>query len=193
MPVAFSIEAKDREVQRLLRKVQERVKDMRPVFNVIGEIVHGSIQENFEHGGRPAEWKPLSPVTIAQRKRERKWPGRILVRMGAAGGLFGSISHKPFKDRTELSARKVYAATHHFGARKAQFGTVTAQIREHVRRITKAFGKPIEPTLVTVRAHTREMQIPWGDIPARPFMVVQDEDWEEIKGTLLDFLTMARG
>lgn len=192
MPAAFSIEAKDSGVQKLLQKVRERVKNMRPVFNVIGEIAHGSIQENFEVGGRPAKWKPLSPVTIAQRKRQGKWPGRILVRMGVAGGLFGAISHKAFRDRTELSANKPYATTQHFGAEKGEFGTVTAQIPEHVRRITQAFGKAIEPRDVTVRAHTREMQIPWGDIPARPFMVIQEEDWEEIKGTLLDFLTMAR-
>ena len=191
-PFNFSIEAKDKGVQRLLQNLQERVRDMRPVFNVIGEIVHGSIQENFERGGRPRKWPQLKASTILQRLRERKWPGRILVRLGVAGGLMGAISYKPARDHVRLSANKPYATTHQFGARKGQFGTVTAQIRQHLRRITQAFGRPIEPTVVTVRAHTRQMEVPWGNIPARPLMVVQDEDWEEIKDTLADFLAGVR-
>lgn len=30
--------------------------------------------------------------------------------------------------------------------------------------------------------------LPWGDIPARPFMMVQEEDWDEIKNELGDLL-----
>jgi phage gpG-like protein len=42
-----------------------------------------------------------------------------------------------------------------------------------------------------VKAHTREMTLPWGDIPARSFMLIQDDDWDEIKDTLADFLLNA--
>lgn len=193
MPLSFSIESKDSGVQRLLQKLQRRMENMRPIFSAIGEIVHGSIQKNFERGGRPFRWKALSPITIAQRERQKKWPGRILSRLGVAGGLMGSISYRTYADRTELSARKVYAPVHQFGARKGEFGTVEARIKQHVRRITQAFGRPIEPTNVMVRTHTRKMAVPWGDIPARPFMAVQDEDWKEIKETVLDFLIAVRG
>ena len=128
----------------------------------------------------------LSPATIIQRQRERKRPGQILIRSGKAGGLLGRINYSPRNDRVTVSANKVYATTHHFGAKKGQFGTVLAQIPAHIR--TLASGKK-----VSVKAHSREMKVPWGDIPARPFMMVQGEDWDEIRETLLDFLAFSRG
>lgn len=188
----MTIELKDEGVQKLLQSIQRKLNNMIPVFNAIGEIVHGSIIENFERGGRPTKWKGLKDSTIAQRERENKWPGRILWRLGIAGGLAGSISYKAFQDRVELRANKASAITHQFGARKGEFGTVQAQVRQHIRRITQAFGKPIEPTDVTVSAHTRKMAVPWGDIPARPFMMVHPEDWDEIRETLRDYLFALR-
>ena len=39
------------------------------------------------------------------------------------------------------------------------------EVREHWRTIRQAFGRPIDPTPVLVRAHTRHL-----DIEARPFL-----------------------
>lgn len=180
--VALEIKPKDQRVQELLTGIQDHLSDMRPAFGLIGEIVLSSIQRNFEAGGRPRKWKPLSPVTIAQRQREGKWPGQILVRQGVAGGLMGGLNYRPHKDRVEVSDNKEYAALHQFGARKGQFGTVDARVRAHLRRLKS--GKTVK-----VRAHTRQTALPWGDIPARPFLMVQDEDWEAIREAMADFLT----
>lgn len=180
MPVAIEIQPQG-GIDETLARIAAHLDDLTPVTRLMGEIVHGSIQENFEAGGRPTAWAPLSAATIAQRLRQGKWPGRTLMRLGVAGGLFGSISYRPFKDRVELSANKAYAALHQFGARKGQFGTVTAQIREHVRLLKS--GKEVR-----VRAHTRTMTLPWGNIPARPYMMVQDEDWDEIRDSIADLL-----
>jgi len=43
--------------------------------------------------------------------------------------------------------------------------TGVEQIREHLRRITQAFGRPIDPRTVTVRAHARHV-----DQPARSYL-----------------------
>lgn len=40
------------------------------------------------------------------------------------------------------------------------------------------------PGRVRVRAHYRRVKMPWGDIPARPFLVIQDEDYEDIHDAL---------
>lgn len=48
-----------------------------------------------------------------------------------------------------------YAAVHEFGGNN--------RVPAHSRMITQAFGKPIEPRSVQVRAHTRT-------VPARPFV-----------------------
>lgn len=186
--VGLKIEVKDKEVTRLLGRLQRRMANLTPVMSAVAQVVRTSIVRNFEREGRPAPWQPLSPVTVKLRGRARP----ILRRQGFAGGLMGSIHSKGYRDRAEIGTNKAYAAVHQFGAEKGDFGTVEATIPQHLRRITQAFGRPIEPKVITVREHKRRMLLPWGDIPARPFMVVQDEDWKEIKETVLDALTIAR-
>jgi phage gpG-like protein len=183
----FEIEIKDKGITDLLSRIERRVNHLKPAMGLIGEIGVGSIQENFEVGGRP-KWDTLSDITINIRKKLNKWPGRILVRSGVAGGLLGGITYRPSDEDVRLAANTPYATTQHFGAKKGSFGTVAATVKAHTRKISQAFGRPIEPRDVKVKAHTRKMTLPWGDIPARPFMVIQDEDWEEIKETLVEFL-----
>jgi len=183
MPVNLEIKAKDQRVYNLLQRIQRKFGNFKPGLEIIGETVQASISRNFEKGGRPG-WKELSPVTKKIRKKKRKWPGWILV----VSGALKSISDRIGKDRVTLSANKKYAALQQFGAKKGSFGEIEANIKAHIRKITRAFGRPGKPRKVSVRAHTRKMKLPWGDIPARPFMMVQDEDWDEIRESLNDFI-----
>jgi len=166
----------DDKVKELFAGMQRRMAGLTPAMKIIGETVRTSVIRNFEEGGRP-RWKPLSPATLARRKGKK-----ILMRQGFAGGLAGSIHAKAYRDRAVVDTNKIYAAVHQFGAKKGSFGTVTARVREHVRRL--ASGKEVR-----VREHTRKTKIPWGDIPARPFLMVQDEDWEEIREALAGYIT----
>ena len=186
--VSLDIKIKDHGVQKLLTDIQRRMGDLTPVMKIIGQIVRTSIVRNFEKGGRPTQWKPLSPATLTRRKGRAK----ILMDRGLGGGLAGSIHDRADKDKVTIGTNKIYAAVHQFGAKKGSFGTVEANIKAHVRKITQAFGRSIKPRKITVGAHTRKMKLPWGDIPARPFMMVQPEDWDEIKESLNDFI-LARG
>lgn len=106
--------------------------------------------------------------------RPVKWPepkikigGKTLMRQGFAGGLAGSISYKAFVDKVILGTNKVYAAIHQFGFKGLQ------KVKAHMRK-----GKK-------VKAHTREM-----NMPAREYLMLQGEDWVEIKETLNDFIIM---
>lgn len=189
----FEIEVKG-GIQVLLNQIERRVNRLKPAMELIGDIALSSIHANFQDEGRPRDWAKLSNTTINIRKKLNRWPGRILQRGGAAGGLVGAISARANDDEVRLAANKPYATTQHFGAKKGSFGTVAMTIKEHTRTITQAFGKELkEPKDVKVKAHTRKMALPWGDIPARPFMVIQDEDWEEIKETLAEFLLGKEG
>lgn len=187
----ITIEPHDEGIKELFGRLLKQLGDLRPVMAVAGDIVHSSILKNFEQGGRPG-WRALSPVTIAQRTKIRRWPGRILLRQGVAGGLMGSISYQAERDRVVLSANKVYAKVHQFGAKAGSFGRFLIQVPEHTRKISKAFGRAIDPREVKVRAHEREAALPWGDIPARPFMLVQDEDWEEMRESLAEFIVLGK-
>ena len=176
-----SVTIKDKNVRKLLERIQKRTRNLKPAMSLIGEIVQESIERNFETGGRPRRWKALSETTKEQRRRRNQWPGQTLIVHGKAGGLMGGINYRPASDRVTIGVKKAYAAIQHFGAKKGSFGTVQAKVKEHVRRLKSGETQ-------RVRAHTRNTKIPWGDIPARPFMMVQDEDWNEIRESLWDYL-----
>jgi len=106
----IEIKAKTTFDKALFNKLLARMDNLRPVMGLVGEIVQNSILENFRVGGRPKKWKKLASITIKERMSIGKWPGLILVRRGMAGGLMGSISYRPSRDKVVLSANKEYAA-----------------------------------------------------------------------------------
>lgn len=97
----------------------------------------------------------LALKLVAKIKSE-KLSGQVLrVRTGT---LRRSISHRIIDTQTEMTAEVgsnlKYAAAHEYGFR----GTVS--VREHLRQIKQAFGRPIQPTSVLVSAHSRNMNLP---------------------------------
>lgn len=68
------------------------------------------------------------------------------------GHLRGNLTYQAGRDSVEVGSPSIYAGTHQFGAAKGAFGTTSR-------------GAPI----------------PWGDIPARPFLGLSDEDESEIR------------
>jgi len=164
------------DVQRRLSIIARRMGTARHALEAIGEVVIESVQTNFEQQGRPRKWKEHSEATKARRGQG----ALILIDKGASGGLFGSLHREATDKKVIISAGKKYAAIHHFGARKGEFGTVQAHVGSHTRTRN---GRTHN-----VRAHTRRMLVPWGDIPAREFMMLQDSDEAEILGTLDDFI-----
>lgn len=168
----INVKIEDGEVRALLGRIKERAKSMTPAMKIIGEVVAQSVRKNFDEGGRPA-W-PLSG-------RVKKHGGKTLIKRGQAGGLLGSIHWKAYADRAEVSASKVYAAVHQFGF------SGTVNIPSHSRKVkTRDIGKGKKQTLSGVgfvKAHSRKM-----NIPARPFLMVQNEDWGRIKQAIGDWL-----
>ncbi len=172
----------DAEVLRKLQELHEKLSGgFRPLMNDIGETLLESIQYKFEIEGRP-KWDALSDKsTIPQRMRTNRWPGNILNREGAAG-LLGSLNYKADNTSVAVGTNKIYATTMHYGATKGQFGTHPANVPAHTR--TLASGRNIR-----VKAHTRRMTVPWGNIPPRPFLDIEDEDVDAVKESILSFMT----
>ena len=85
-------------------------------------------------------------------------------RILTASGLLGgsSINIRAGRRQVEIGSSRLYAATHQFGAKKGQFGSTQR-------------GAPI----------------PWGDIPARPFLGLSAQDKEDIEATISDYLLSA--
>ena len=83
------------------------------------------------------------------------------------GYLRGNLAYRAGPDSVEVGSPSIYAGTHQFGAPAGSFGET-------------ATGRPI----------------PWGDIPARPFLVDADgdlapDDEAAIRDILLEHLTGA--
>ncbi len=170
---AITVKIDDREVKELVGRIQKNLGDLTPAMKIIGSTIRTSIVRNFEKSGRPGKWDKHSETTEKRRGKGAK----ILMARGLAGGLAASINYKAGKKSVTIGTNKVYGAVHQFGAKKGSFGMVTANIKAHLRKGTK------------VKAHTRKMKLPWGDIPARPFLMIQNEDWTEIRAALNDFIT----
>ncbi len=169
----------DKEVQSLLGRVARRVDNMEPVLRTIGETVVRSIRKTFTVGGRPDRW-PKS-------KRAKIQGGQTLVDTGV---LKNNITVQAAdKNSVTVGTSAKQAGVMHFGAKKGSFGTFAVKVKSHDRTITQAFGKQLaSPVTATVKGHTRSVKLPWGDIPARPFLMIQDEDWDEIRAELGGYL-----
>lgn len=93
---------------------------------------------------------------LAYTVRKDKLNGQVLnVRSGRLGRSIASH----LEDTSTLisgivSTPVAYAPAHEYGFK----GSVT--VREHMRQIKQAFGRPIEPKSVTVRAHSMQMNLP---------------------------------
>lgn len=76
------------------------------------------------------------------------------------GYLRRYIQYRVSPNAVEIGSTRIYSATHQFGASRGQFGT------------TKT-GSPI----------------PWGEIPARPFLGLSERDQDVVTTALLDFIS----
>jgi len=171
MANTFFIDVDDTHLKKLLANLKAKSGNMRPAMLTIGNVLANSIRRNFDEGGRPEKWAPLSAATIQgslsskdydkrrktktlnARATKRQAARRILVGLGMRGGLMGSI-HAEAEDESVSAGpdNKPYARIQQFGGEAGRKGS----------RVT---------------------------IPARRYLVAQDGDIEIAKEIILDFMT----
>lgn len=151
------------DLKRVMESLTDHLTDSSGAMRKTGAIIRESIRTNFARGGRPESWRRL-------RTRQGQ-PLRDTNR------LMNSITSVAGKDSVRVGTNVEYAGLHQYGARKHSFGTFTVQVGPHYRA-TKS-GKQ-----AGVRGHTRRVKLPWGDVPARPFVMIQAEDVPEIQAIL---------
>jgi phage gpG-like protein len=132
---------------------------------VAGNIVVKSVKQNFREGGRPEKWT-----------QSKKPKGMTLIGTGA---LMKSIHHKVDDDGmgvTVMTGPQKYAAIHQFGGT-----TAPHEIKAKNRRA-------LQFTVGGVTLYRKKVHHPGSNIPARPYMLLQDEDIENIKKVMLEYL-----
>ncbi|MXY06033.1 MAG: phage virion morphogenesis protein [Gammaproteobacteria bacterium] len=98
---------------------------------------------------------------LSETTKQRKKRNRDKV-LTEHGDLRRDISYRVGPDFVEVGSSRIYGGTHQFGAERGAYG-------ETFR------GSPI----------------PWGDIPARPFLGVSDDDARAIDEIVIDHLADA--
>jgi len=173
MPVQLDMKIQDREVAILLQGLEKRAEDHTPVMREIGEIIRESVMRNFREQKAPdgTAWKPS--------KRASEENGKTLIDTAT---LRNSIHVQASRDQVRVGTPVEYAGVMQFGAAAGSFGTRVINIPSHTRGSWKG-GVPSY-----VSAHKRVVRLPWGDIPARPFIGIRNEDWPEIRDALLDYI-----
>jgi len=161
-------------LMNIVNKKRESIHNISPLLKKISTVLYSSVMQNFvEQGTDKEKWKPLSPVTIVMR-RKGKGSGSPKI-LQDTGFLRRSIFPSSTQTEAMVSTNVPYAVIHQFGLEKGKLGkNVIVKVREHIRKVK---GKTVK-----VSAHKRVMRnIPWGDIPARLFMVLREKHKEIIK------------
>lgn len=165
----IKIEINDAAITAALAELAAKLTDMTPIMQDIGEGLTASTKDRFAKGVAPdgTAWAKNSPVTLARKKDTRPLFGST----PAGAALHSQIFYEAGQDYVEVGSNKVYAAVQQFGAEKGAFGAFIGKDklgRDHFH------------------------SIPWGDIPARPFLGVSEDDeteiLESIRGALSGFV-----
>ena len=157
-----------RELEVVLGRIIERCTNKRAALQTIGAIGRESVRTNFMESGRPVKWQP------SKRSADQSIPGRSGSILRDTNRLMNSITSSVQQDSVIIGTNVEYAAVHQYGAKKFSFGTFAVRVRSHERVSRK--GNRYE-----ISSHERRVQLPWGDIPARPFMLLQADDITEIE------------
>jgi phage gpG-like protein len=141
-----------------------------PLRRSVLKVVIPSIRTNFEVGGRP-KWRDLTANTLAARKYEGYGPTPILVRSGMLRRVATQLNIWTIDAEkamiTDLPQKAWYGKVHQAGAG----ATTTFTVTNTSTGIEETFEEEGE-----------------GGIPARPFVVLQPDDIDDIEEVFMDWL-----
>lgn len=152
------------QIAALFARLRAHLTDLSPVMHEIGGQQVVATKARFLAGQAPdgSVWAPKSPATLlAQAARKDPLDTRPL---NATGALRDTIFYQvaPDGESVGIGSSLIYAAVQQFGAARGAFG-----------------------------ADRRGRPIPWGDIPARPFLGASDQDRSDIAAILDEWLARA--
>jgi phage gpG-like protein len=153
---------------RKLDALSRGIGNARPLMKQWGEVAVASIKENFEVGGRPTHWVPHAPSTIQRRIGRRK-----VLRQQAARNLRSNAS--PFR----ITFQKLLVVT----------GTLSNVSAQPAATSVKIGTNPASRAYAAIqnfggRAGRGRKVL----IPARPFMLLQEEDQQVMQEQLRTYL-----
>lgn len=170
----ITVELDDEAALLALRGASATLQDMTPLMAQIAEMLLVNTRDRFGKGTDPDgnAWAPRKPSTLAA-YAARKPPAKPGPHpLDLTGYLQRSLFPFHGPDEAGVASPAIYAAVMQFGAGQGAFGA--------------SIGKD---KLGRDHFHT----IPWGDIPARPFLGVSEADRTGILDLVAEALDQATG
>lgn len=130
-----------KRIQQLLNNVAQGVSTLKPFFEAAEMHMIDSITTNFEAGGRPQSWAPLSPVTI-----EMKGSSAILQDQGDLKQSINAQNTSISQWQLQIWAGDEKASFHQFAGDPNQWGQ------------TNAKGMPMRPFLMFQEGDINEIE-----------------------------------
>jgi phage gpG-like protein len=181
----IEVKVDNQAVLDALERLSKAAANPRPVLKTIGETLVKSTKARFASSTAPdgTRWAANSQVTYLQslgsiKNHELKGRGNLKLNAGLINskGSYAMMGKKPLIGESRDLSRQIdwqvsgdtlfvgssvekYATTQQFGAKQGEFGL-----------------------------DKRNHPLPWGDIPARPFLGVSDADSSEIVSIVSDYL-----
>lgn len=171
------------QLRVLLSGLAQRMTNVNPVLDELGEISVSSIQRNFQEGGRfgsgpfgggTSKWAP-SKRSVRDTDTARSRTGKTLI---DTGRLAASVTFSRADNTLLIGTNVVYAVVHQFGAAIAHPGgskyiVLGPGVVRFVSKGAKRFTGFTAAHII--------------NIPARPFLVLQDEDITEMFRVILRY------
>lgn len=160
----FSVTVDDSRVMAALHTLQGNLADLSPAMAGIGQVLVTETDLAFRSQKDPwgNAWAKLSAVTLARRRKGKGKGSNKILR--DTGRLANSINYRADKASVSVGTNIVYAATHQFGAKMGEFGRYSQLSRR----------SKYDPGDFRYHAGSKKgFPIPWGDIPARPFLPIR--------------------
>jgi len=157
----------DAEMKAMLKNLSTRLTRPGKPLKECGLVLLRSISKTFKTGGRPVRWKPS--------KRAQFTGGKTLI---DTARLMRSITMKAAGKTLTVGTNVKYAAMHQLGGRipgRTIFPKRAKALRWIDRNGNVRFAKKVT--------------IPGFDMPARPFLVIQDTDWRVFRRIFEEYLT----
>lgn len=175
----FRLEFNDADVRAGLESLSEVMTDMTPVMQEIGDFLIVTTKDRFPTGKGPdgTPWAAKSATTVAAyERRGQRVDNRPLY--GPNQKLHKQIFYQAGPEGVEWGSNRIYAAVMQFGAAQGEFGARMGRTRPSAKR---------------PKSQDYFMHLPWGNIPARPFLGVSESDREGILDIISEALTRAAG
>jgi phage gpG-like protein len=155
----YTVEIKDEALRAALARLTAGFDDLFEPFDEIGQNLVLSAKDRIDDGISP-DGTAFAPRSATTLERYGKLP--LSIKGGPLkwqGDMQGGIFHQASATGVEYGSNAIQSAVMQFGATQGQFGTTA-----------------------------RGGSIPWGNIPARPFIGLSTDDNDMILETLEEWI-----